>query len=122
MNHHLNYGRLSKIGSVATTGIRYGLVLCLCGVAVGIVLRDPDWRAAFAWPVIRHWLCTRAVVVAVLTGLLSIITVAGFGFNSDWHTQDGAMKLLLCLLAYLIVAAVLAGLSFMATIMAQLGC
>ena len=56
-----------------------------------------------------------SVAAVVLTGLLFVLSLIVFAFNTDWHTREGCAALLFCLL---IEAGVLLGLTGLALLVA----
>lgn len=123
-------GRTAKIIRVMGAVLSWSVVIGLFGLAAFLFSMAPDylhdvWLATKGFfAQLLHWLgqgSAVAMVAAVLTGLLCAITVGIFAFNSDWHTREGFMGLLLCLLVEVAVVACLVGLCLAIAVVMQLG-
>ena len=116
MNRNAN----SQSGKILPA-VSYALVAALFGVAVFFALRTPELREAFAWSKVRHWLSMVSLAAGLLLGLLVFITVGVFACNSDWHTREGFIGLLFCLLVEVAAVAGLLGLCLVIAVVVQLG-
>jgi hypothetical protein len=89
------------------------LVAGLFGVALFIGWQDLHARETFAWETIRHWLAPGLISLLVFTLMITLLTVVIYAFNADWHTFEGFVALLVCLVTEVLVIAVLAGLGLL---------
>jgi hypothetical protein len=116
----LNRNANSQSGKIMPA-VSYALVAMLFGVAVFLVVREPHLRENFSGPVMRHWLSVGGLVAMLLIGLMVVITVGVFACNPDWHTREGFMGLLFCLLVEVMAVAGVGGICLLIAIVVQLG-